>query len=264
MADWLHGLSAAWLAVVVFGAMLGAAAVILIAVIALARGRWAAAFTAVSPGLLPPMGLLFGLVIGFLAAQVWTDHDRAQLAVNREASTLRAAVLLSDAFPGAPKARLQDLIRRQIEHAATVEWPAMAKNNATLTVIPRPLAAALRLALGLHAATPGKVVAQREMVTSLEDAFDARRQRIILSESSVNWVKWVAVILLAVLTLIAIAMVHSGNRRATAIAMALFAAGAAACVMMIAVEDRPFSGPFRVRPTVLVQVEPPVQTSAHG
>src|SRR5436305_6941386 len=117
MADWLHGLSVAWLAVVVFGAMLGAAAVIFVAVIALSRGGLGAGFSAVSPGFLPPMGLIFGLVIGFLAAQVWSDNDRAQVAVNREASSLRAAELLSNAFPGAPQRRLQSYIRRHVEEA---------------------------------------------------------------------------------------------------------------------------------------------------
>ncbi|MDQ3893415.1 MAG: hypothetical protein M3292_01940 [Actinomycetota bacterium] len=42
----------------------------------------------------------------------------------------------------------------------------------------------------------------------------------------------------------------------TAIAMGLFASAAAVCIVMIAAQDRPSAGPFRVRPTVLVQVEP--------
>jgi Protein of unknown function (DUF4239) len=195
---------------------------------------------------------------------VWSDSDRAQLAVNREASSLRAAILLSDTFPGTPQRRLRAYIRRHIEDAETVEWPEMAKKGASLSIISTSLAEALRLTLHLQTNTPGEVDAQRELVTSLENALDARRQRIIVSESSVNWAKWSAVILLAVLTLLATAMVHSGNRRATAIALALFAAAAAACILMIAVQDRPFSGPFRVRPTVLIQVEPRTQTSAHG
>jgi hypothetical protein len=38
--------------------------------------------------------------------------------------------------------------------------------------------------------------------------------------------------------------------------MTLFASAIAASVLMIAVQDRPFAGPFRVQPTPLVQVLP--------
>ena len=99
---WLHDLSTGGLAVVVFAASYLVAAAIFVVVTALAKGRRGEAFKAVSSGLLPPMGLLFGLLVGFLAAQVWSNADRAQLAVDREASALRSVDLLMDAFPGEP------------------------------------------------------------------------------------------------------------------------------------------------------------------
>jgi hypothetical protein len=57
------------------------------------------------------------------------------------------------------------------------------------------------------------------MVAALETALDARWERIIVSESRVNWAKWTGVVLLASLTLLAIAFVHSENRATTAISM---------------------------------------------
>ena len=95
------------------------------------------------------------------------------------------------------------------------------------------------------------------MVASLESALDARRQRIILSESTVTWVKWMAVVVLAVLVLVAVALVHTDNRRNAAAAMAIFAGAAAVTIIVIASSDRPFSGPFRVTPVALLQVLPP-------
>lgn len=134
-------------------------------------------------------------------------------------------LIVDAAFPGAPASRMDTLISRHIRDAATIEWPAMARQNATLTVVPAQLASALQLALALKPSDPGQVEAQRELVTSLQSALDARRQRIILSSSSVNWVKWVGLIALAALTLIAIAFVHSDNRLTAALAMGVFAAG---------------------------------------
>jgi hypothetical protein len=253
---WLHDLSTGWLAVVVFAATYLVAAAIFLVVMALARDRRADAFKAVSPGLLPPMALLFGLLVGFLAAQVWSDSGRAQLAVDREASALRSVVLLMEAYPGEPEAQMRVLLRRYIEESVTEEWPAMARGDATLTVIPVALDRALRLGLNLTPRTEGQKTAQREIVASVQTAFDARRQRIILSESSVNWVKWTGVILVGIFTLIAIAFVQSGNRLAAALALWLFASAMACSLVLIASQDRPFSGEFRIRPDLLEQVAP--------
>ena len=72
--------------------------------------------------MLPPLGIIFGLFVAFTAAQVWNDNERANTAVDREASALRAVVVLATAFPGEPESRLRALIRRHIEQAATQEW----------------------------------------------------------------------------------------------------------------------------------------------
>jgi len=232
------------------------AAAVYFVVMSLAVGERRGAFKAFSPGMLPPMGLLFALIVGFLAAQVWSDAGRAQEAVNQEASALRSVVLLVHAFPGEPETRMDALVRRHIRKAADEEWPAMAHQRATLTVIPAPLAEGLQLAIGLSPRTEGQKTAQRELVDSLQSALDARRQRIILSESSVNWVKWTGVILVALLTLIAIAFVHSDNRLTAALAMGIFAAAVSVSLMLIAAQERPFRGEFAVRPDVLIQVMP--------
>jgi hypothetical protein len=244
------------LSLIVFALTFLAAATIYVVVMALAVGERRAAFKAFSPGMLPPMGLLFGLLVGFLAAQVWSDAGQAQEAVNREASALRSVVILVHAFPGEPETRMDALVRRHIRAAADEEWPAMADQRATLTAIPAPLAQGLQLAIGLSPQTEGERAAQREIVDSLQSALDARRQRILVSESSVNWVKWTGVILVALLTLVAIAFVHCDNRLTTALAMGIFAASAAVSLMLIAAQERPFSGQFGVRPDALVQVMP--------
>jgi len=100
-------------------------------------------------------------------------------------------------------------------------------------------------------------VIQRELVASIQDALDARRQRIIVSESGINAVKWAALVALASLTLAAIAVVHSGNRTSARIAMGVFAAAVAVVITMLASQDEPFAGQLGLDPDVLEQVLPP-------
>jgi MFS family permease len=103
--DWLHGLSVFWLAAFVFGVAVLVTAAIYAVVMLLATGERGRAFASISPGLLPPMGIVFALLVGFLAAQVWSSGERAAAAVSEEASSLREVVLLSSEFPGEPEAR---------------------------------------------------------------------------------------------------------------------------------------------------------------
>jgi hypothetical protein len=242
---------------VVLGATYLVTAVIYLVVTKLATGERVIAFKGISPGVLPPLSIIFALLVGFLAAQVWNDNDRAGAAVNREASALRAAVLLgSDACPGEPDAKLRDLIHRHIEQAVSDEWPAMAHRSATLTIVPRELGEALRLAVTLTPNGASQVVAQRELVGALQTALDARGQRIVLSESSLNWVKWAALLAQGVLILIAIALVHADNRGANRIILAIFASGIGIAILLIASHSRPFTGEVAVTPSVLLQVMP--------
>jgi hypothetical protein len=140
--------------------------------------------------MLPPLGILVALFIAFTAAQVWTDNDRAHSVVDREASALRTVVILAATFPGEPEAHLRSQIRSYIADAVAQEWPMMAHRRATLDVIPYSLAGALQLTLSLTPNSQGQQTAQREITTALENALDARRQRIIISQSEVNWIKW--------------------------------------------------------------------------
>jgi len=89
MSDWFHDLPLVWMAVVVFGFTYLLAGAIHVVVHALAVGERARAFKSVSPGMLPPLGIVFGLFVGFTAAQVWSDSGNASAAVDREASALR-------------------------------------------------------------------------------------------------------------------------------------------------------------------------------
>ncbi len=264
MNDWLLGLPVVWMSLVILGGIYLFTAVLYLVVTRLAVGDRGRAFKAISPGILPPLSVVFALLVGFLAAQVWSDADRANTAVNREASALRAVVLLSDAFPAAPAYRLQKLVVQHIKTAVSEEWPAMARGSATLTIVPREVSEALRLVLSLEATGEGQAAAQRELISALQNALDARRQRIILSESSINWVKWTALLLQAGLTLVTIALVHSDNRTANRIILTIFATAVGVAAILIAAHSRPFTGGLSVKPTVLLQVMPEAKSSAQA
>src|SRR5262249_36012325 len=132
MMDWLYPLPIFWMtAIVVIG--IGVVCVLIyVIVFAFGARGWTPAFKAMSPVLLTPLAVVFGLIVGFLCAQVWQDGERANAAWIREAGALRGATLFPQGSPGPAQARINDLVRRHIRDAVDKEWPAMARQTSAL------------------------------------------------------------------------------------------------------------------------------------
>ena len=127
MGEWLLNLPIPWMAFIIFAASYLIAACVYLAVVRLAvDDRRARAFKAFSPGMLLPLGTIFGLLVGFVAMQVWNDFDKAEVAVATEARALRAVVLFAELLPDAQRIHLDTLVNRHIDEAVNEEWPAMA------------------------------------------------------------------------------------------------------------------------------------------
>jgi hypothetical protein len=245
MSEWFYHLPVLWMAGVVLIATVILTWLVFAVVTGLAVDERARMFKAVTPALLSPLGIVFGLLVAFLSAQVWNDSQRAGLEVTREASALRTVELLAETFPQDLASRVHELLRSYVKHTVEEDWPAMARGAATL---------AFGVAVGATPVSDGQRVAQREMVTALEQALDARRQRIIISRSSINETKWAGLIGMAIVALVGIAMAHCDNKPAAAMAMALFAAAVAISVLLIASHARPFTGQISVGPGLLQEI----------
>ena len=247
MGDWLLNLPLPAMALLVFVAVSIVADAVYLVVIGLAVDAQGRAFKALSPGMLPPLGIIFGLLVGFVAVQVWNDFDRAKLAVAAEARALRGIVILAESVPAEQRGDLRRLVNRHIEQAVTHEWGVMAQRR--LTMETTHLIDARKVALALQPADETQRMVQREIINDVHRALEARRQRIVVSQTSVSVVKWAAILLQGLCALVAIAMVHSDNRLTCAIALAIFAMGIAVSVLLIAAYSRPFTGGFRSGPS---------------
>src|SRR5215475_3019064 len=105
--DWVYHLPVFRMSVAIFAPAYLVTWGIHTVITSLAEHRAARVFKGVTPGLLSPLGTVFGLLVAFLAVQVWGDFQRAFEAVNREASALRAVVLLATEFPDAIQEKMR-------------------------------------------------------------------------------------------------------------------------------------------------------------
>jgi hypothetical protein len=209
-----------------------------------------------TPSMLSALGVVTGLVIAFVASHVWTNLTEAEEAVAREASAIRNAMLLSEALPPDLGAAVLDGVRAYHAFIEDEDWPAMAEGRANLHQTPPGLPAAMKTVLGPDLAGSGQATAQQRTVVAIEDALDARRHRILLSEAAIDPTQWGAILTLTVLMLLAIGLVHV-DRVAAAANLFIFSSAVAACLVILLVSDRPFSpGGTQIRPTAVHDVAP--------
>jgi hypothetical protein len=214
-------------------------------------------YKAVSPVTLTPLAVILGLLIAFLASHVWSSVEEAKIHVGQEAGALREALLLSEALSPESRELVRSAIRDHLRAVLEEEWPAMASGEETLRHLPVALTDAMVALLSLEPAHSGQQLARQRTLAALEQALDARRHRILLSESGLEAVQWLVVLVLSVLILATIAMVHAENRRAAAITMFIFSTAIASCLVLLLAYDRPFGGGgIDVPPTPLQEVMP--------
>ena len=97
--------------------------------------------------------------------------------------------LLSAGLPAEQKQKLRSLVVEHIDTAVNTEWPAMARGKATLAELPKALIECLETTLSITPAGDTQRTAQHEVITALESALEARRQRIVISQSTVTTIK---------------------------------------------------------------------------
>jgi hypothetical protein len=208
-----------------------------------------------TPAMLTPLGVITGLVIAFLAAHVWTNVDHAHAYVAEEASEIRQAVLLTEVLPADVRSEIRSDIDRYLQFVETEDWPSMLAGRASLRQLPEGLPDALKALLTFVPEQPGQRVAQDHAARAIERALQARRDRIVLSQTAIAPAQWTVIFVLDGLILLTIAMLHVGRHVTTVVNLFIFSTAIAACVVLLIINDRPFSaGGHTVLPTSLREV----------
>ena len=215
---------------------------------------WARSLRGVAPPFINIIGVLFGLTLAFLANDTWSAHDRASNAVFREADALRSLLTLSGALPEP----LQGQVRNAIAGygtASAAEWPLLARRQSS-TQVPERADQLLRLLAGRDVASAASPTVQTLMLNQVSSLREQRDQRIGLSQTHVNPLKWLGMAFLGLVTLLSLAAVHVENPRAALVAMVLFSLAAAPTAAIVLIQGNPFEQPSAVSPApIAVAVE---------
>ncbi len=202
-------------------------------------------------------GILFALNLVFLANDTWNAHDRAQQAVYQEAGALRGILTVAKLLPDPNRPLLNKGVAAYIDHATTIEWPKLALRQ-TASLVDDDIERLMGLAMSRTVGDALDRDARTYLISQIEQVKVAHAQRVILSKTHINALKWLSMAVLGLITMISIVMVHVDQAKAELLAVALFVVAATPTAVIVLVQGNPFQQPTALAPTPIQCVVQPV------
>lgn len=210
-----------------------------------------------SEEVLPPFlavpAILFAMLAAALATDVWQKHTAAKDAVIHEASAIRSMMHISKQL-GEQGVQLEKSTREYINAVINQEWPAMVSydhghKEAAFNALQSLDSTASNIG---NTDQLSRFNAQR-LQTALETIQVSRLQRISLAHDSISIAKWASAMVLAVLTLVSIAVVHVKRPRAMVISMVITILCVMATIQVLSRNRSPFLGTAAISNTILIE-----------
>ncbi len=196
------------------------------------------------------VGVVYAVLLAFLAIAVWERFDAAETRVHDEANQLVVVYRRVDAFPD-QRAQLREKISRYVDLLISDEWPRMnhGKSSAKANALIENVAYQAR---HLKATT----MTQQDLLTSIIDGLQEtmmdRNDRLLLSNRGLDPFLW-TVLFLGAAAVIAFSYLFAFKSKGAQAAMiGLLAFSLALVLYLIAVVDYPFRGDVRIGPAPFV------------
>jgi hypothetical protein len=189
------------------------------------------------------VAVLFSLLTGFLANEVWDRNRQANRVIMAE----RSALLAVHAISVAAAYDMNDIraaAQRYAEALVQDEWPRMANQEGSATAGQALLTLLGRVSnpqVGIDAG----IAAQGALLDTVLKLRSARDDRLAISGDRTDRTKWTAVLILALITQAAIGIVHLERPKAQLAALSIFSFAVVITLGLIAIRERPFDGPLR-------------------
>lgn len=198
-----------------------------------------------------------GLVIAFVASDVWQQETRGRTAVEQEAIAVADVLRTAQHLPAELKDQVIGLTNDYIRNVVEEEWPLMALGQASgkaeslLDALEQTSIQADVQARDAGADQVGMAQAAKDLRRYSQQVEASRNQRLLVADSRVMPTKWAAVLMLLFVAACVIHELHATQRRPLALAMALFSLGFGATLYLIVSYDRPFTGITIIEPDSL-------------
>jgi hypothetical protein len=238
--------------ILILAAFYSASALVLIR---LSFGAWVGPSVRSFRGVVAPFAgaivIIFSILVGFLANDVWDRNRRAAATVRGEGASLISLHALAAAL-GAPHFAIDRAIRAYATAVIDKEWPRMENGEAA----PEAEAAQDELlqTVAQSEIALGNAALDRLLLDTALKVREARGDRLALSSDFSESAKWTCVLLMAVMAQISVAAVHLNEARAQIAAMVIFTASNVLVIGLIASHEGPFQPPLGIPPAPIAKL----------
>lgn len=191
-------------------------------------------FTAIS--------VLLALLIGFVANDAWVRQSDATKIIQAEKANLLAIHDLSVATVSdmsVIRTRLLTYTEALIED----EWPKMTDGHSSARASEALAQLMQAVADPRHTAEAG-APAHRFLLDAVMSLRTQRGERLGLSDAQADQSKWLTLMILAGLSIIAIGLIHMEKPLAQVVSLVLFSIAIVTTLGVVALHERPFDGPL--------------------
>jgi hypothetical protein len=195
-------------------------------------------------------GLVYVVLLAFIASTVWVSYDRADASANNEASIVGDLLQDSGVLSKDFEAKALVILRDYTKQVVTEEWPKMAKGEPTG---PEGWGLIRKFYTELSEVTetqPVKVAIVQEMISRVNRLYDIRRERLRTAQAgSLNNAVWAVVLLGGLFTLSFCWFFGFDKRWMHTMSNALIAITLGLVILLIVVFNCPFRGKMQISST---------------
>jgi len=191
------------------------------------------------------VGVIYAVLLAFIAVSAWESHGKAEEVVQIEANTVGNLYVDSIGLP--PEVRfpiwrdLRDYTRAVIE----VEWPSQHQGQVNLAGW-KPLIA-LNLMLASFKPADGSTIALKsELIRTANDLFQSRRNRLVAATTGIPAVMWAITLSGGALTIIFSFFFGMPDFRIHLAFSGILAVSLSLVIVLILALDRPFRGDLAI------------------
>lgn len=194
------------------------------------------------------VGVVYAVLLAFIATEVWVTFNKADDAVTREASLVGYLYVDARLLPEPLRGELGGLLDRYVDTVLKEEWPAMRRGERPGIEGAKILAVAYVKLAALRSQDPIQVTLFGEALGRLNALADARRARIGEAEDVLQPVVWAVLLAGGGITLAFCWLFGFRHRGWHLASTALVSGSIGLMILLIVIFDYPFRGAVHVTP----------------
>jgi hypothetical protein len=215
-------------------------------------GPWVRSFRGVVGPFVGAIVIIFSILVGFLASDVWDRNRRAAATVRGEGANLVSLHALAAAL-GTPHVAIDRAIRAYAIAVIDMEWPRMEYGEASPEAEAAQDELLQTVAQSDFAVADNAALARLLLDTALR-VREARSDRLAFASDFSENFKWSCVLLMGLMAQISLAAVHLDEARAQFAAMVIFTTSIVLVIGLIAAHEGPFQPPLGISPAPIAKL----------